>query len=147
MKFEIHIMTGPEAKRKFKTLRGFGRLEDACAAAVGLLAVYRADTDFVSIWLAKSKGHTREHIHGLKLRWNESLESVLAGARRTLAAKIAEQAAKDARWQWLRPWCDEIRDAFTLINENPEMNAAFFRNDFAPIDKWLRETHQPKIAI
>lgn len=148
MKFEINIMTGPDENRKHQTIRGFNRIDDACAAACGLLAVYRGEKDYVSVYLG---GARREHLTSLCARWNDSLANVLENARRQLAIKVKEIKAKKARLAWLKSKDAEDKTfsarlfaTMTAPNDpkaRPYVNqaaiTAFSANDFATAERLM----------
>lgn len=150
MKFEILIITGPDEKRKYTKFRGFSRLEDVCAAACGLLSVYRGEKDYVSVYLAGGRHRSSDHLASLCARWNDSPAKVLENARRQLAIKLQEIKAAKARMAWLKS-----KDAadktfsvrmFALVpaENSPERTyvhqaaiTAFFKNDFAMAEKLM----------
>lgn len=150
MKFQIFIITGPDEKRKHQKIRGFTRLEDVCAAAIGLLAVYRGEKDYVSVYLSGGRGRSSDHLASLSARWNDSLAKVLENARRQLAIKVTEIKANKARMAWLKSKdaADKTFSArfFATVpvensREHQYVNqaaiTAFSKNDFALAEKLM----------
>jgi len=133
MKFELCCGSLTEKTKKFPTIRGFDRLEDACGAAYGLAQVQPVG-GYVSVWVAKHKHHGREIIASVNPRWNDSPAKITADARRNLELITAKQRRQDERFEWLNRYPSRAFDV--MLNHEPTRQA-FYDHNFPAVAAYL----------
>lgn len=131
-KFEITI--SDHAKRRIK-IRGFDRIEDACAAALGLARVQPAE-HYVSVWCAKRRHHANESLVTTRSTYRDELPAVIESARRALAIVEDKRRKSDERHAWLNQYPHK---AFDCLLANDPAREAWAKNDFVTAGKCLAE--------
>lgn len=143
MKFEVSYFTGAEPKRKLVKLCGFTSLEDAAVAALAIANRRAAEETIVSIYLPRKRRHEAGHLDGVRGKWNVTQGEFVARCRHALELRKTERAQKDTRMAWLEEKERAMPAVHRRIFDNQEATSAFFKNDFAAVEKFLAETAPP----
>ena len=136
MKFELTIGTQKaEGKRhrKHVLIRGFDRLEDACAAGQGLAQVQPPEC-FVAIWTAKHRHHSREILTTTKAAYRETLPQLTESSRRALDIIVTKRKQSDERHAFLNRYPNR---AFDVLLTNNTAREAWARNQFAAVAEFF----------
>lgn len=132
-KFEITIGYTGDTKRRWTTLRGMDRIEDAVAAATGLAQV-QPENGFVTVWVAKQKHHGREILVQTRRHYKDPLPVLLDSAQRGLAIILDKRKQSDARHAWLNRYPNR---AFDVLLLDKDALAAWGKNDFPTVARYF----------
>jgi hypothetical protein len=133
MRFEVSIS---KPDKEHTRLRGFRRLEDAVAAALGI-AAQCDEQAHVGIWWPKraGRGECGELLDVVTRSYNDNFPTLLARCQKALAGFQKKRKEADARRVFIR----EVGfDAMDRVRTDKAVFAAFLANNFAPVREFLK---------
>lgn len=151
-KFELRIYTNKLANERPATLKGLTSLADACACAAALNNLRRGQPDtMIAVCLRTGK---RDHdcLTVASPDRQDTYAELLARAEPVLKREVEKRKAHNARWKFLLGYKHgtiTASEVFSIISSDETIKAAYFRNDFSPIKKFLAEklpastSHEP----